>query len=106
MTENPGFGTFCIHHRTKMQPLLDAERNTADTSLNRMTLTASRQPPTQAAIQAHSSGALAVTLASVGAGSVGLLVSSSVGLLPALALLIGLGGLILLPEVTKVRAAR
>lgn len=89
-----------------MQPLLDAERNTADTSPNRMTLTASRQAPTPADIQANSGGALAVTLASVAAGSVVSLVSSSVGLLPALALLIGLGGVILLPEVTKVRAAR
>ena len=84
-----------------MQPLLDAERNTADTSLNRMTLTASRQAPTPADIQAIQRAPLVVTLALVGAGSVVSLVSSSVGLLPALALLIGLGGLILLPEVTR-----
>lgn len=83
-----------------MQPLLDAERNTADTSTNQMSLTASRQAPAPAAIHAVQCDALAVTFASVAAGSVLSHVSSSVGLLPALALLIGLGGLILLPEVT------
>jgi hypothetical protein len=73
-----------------MKPKLDAERNSADTFTTRMTHVATRQTADSAALE----GAWAVSLVASG------VVASGVVLLPVLALLIGLG-VILLPEGTR-----
>jgi hypothetical protein len=78
-----------------MKPLLDAERNSADTSTIRMTHVATRQGVDSAALER----ARAVALVAVAVTATGALVRvvSSLFLLPVLLLLIGLG-VILLPE--------
>ena len=90
MTERAQNAKVSLHHATKMKPKLDAERNSADTFTTRMTHVATRQTADSAALE----GAWAVSLVASG------VVASGVVLLPVLALLIGLG-VILLPEGTR-----
>lgn len=84
-----------------MQPLLDAERNSADTFSTRMKHVATRQLAFPATPAAHE-GVVASAFVAVGSVVVAVagVASSSLVLLPVLALLIGLG-VILLPEGTR-----
>ncbi len=95
MTERAQNAKVSLHHATKMKPKLDAERNSADTFTTRMTHVATRQTADSAALE----GAWAVSLVASGVVASGV-VASGVVLLPVLALLIGLG-VILLPEGTR-----
>ena len=89
---------YYLHHATKMKPLLDAERNSADTFTTRMTHVATRQLAQPVALEGAVAvaSAVAALVSSVVVGRV----ASAVVLLPVLALLIGLG-VILLPEGTR-----